>query len=272
MSSKKFLLALALLARPATAQVPDTVFTEELTWEEVRDQIRNGKKAILVPTGGTEQNGPHMLLGKHNLVVRHAAEMMARRLGTALVAPVLQYVPEGDYNQAGFGDKPGVITCLPATYTKVLEAAARSYKVHGFTDILLIGDSGGNQRGLTDAATKLNTEWEKTGVKVFALTDYYYKGRDNYRAWMLAQFGYDDATVGSHAGISDTSQVLFVYPAGIRRSKLAPRGGSPDSGVSGDPTKGTAEIGRMGLEFKVNAGIAQYQALKNPRSATPSGQ
>ena len=28
--------------------------------------------------------------------------------------------------------------------------------------------------------------------------------------------------------------------------------------------KATAEIGRMGIEFKVNAAIAQYKLLKNP--------
>jgi len=74
--------------------------------------------------------------------------------------------------------------------------------------------------------------------------------------------------VGSHAGISDTSQVLFVYPAGIRPTRLAPRGGGPDSGVSGDPTKATAEIGRMGLSLKINAAIRQYRRLKDPSPRT----
>ena len=271
MRKPSLLLLLALVTTRAHAQAPPSAFIEELTWEEVRDLLQSGKTAVIIPTGGTEQNGPHMLIGKHNLVVKTAAEQMARKLGNALVAPVLQYVPEGDYNEPRFGDKPGVITCLPATYTRVLEAAARSYRAHGFTDVLMIGDSGGNQRGLTDAATKLNAEWDKAGARVYALTDYYYKGREHYRAFLLAAFGYDDDVVGSHAGISDTSQVLFVYPAGIRQSKLAPRGGSPDSGVTGDPTKATAEIGRMGIELKVNAGIAQYRAQKKG-SETPSGQ
>ena len=48
------------------AEVPDTVFVEELTWTEVRDALKAGKTTILFPTGGTEQNGPHMVLGKHN--------------------------------------------------------------------------------------------------------------------------------------------------------------------------------------------------------------
>ena len=86
----------------------------------------------------------------------------------------------------------------------------------------------------------------------------------HYRAWLEAAFGYDDATIGAHAGISDTSQMLYVQPTGIRKDRIQPWGGPEDSGVSGDPTLSTAEIGRMGIEFKVNAGINQYKLLKNP--------
>ncbi len=81
---------------------------------------------------------------------------------------------------------------------------------------------------------------------------------------MLAAFGYDDTIVGSHAGISDTSQMLHVHPAGIRKDRITPWGGPKDSGVTGDPTRASAEIGRMGIEFKVNAGMSQYRLLKNP--------
>lgn len=246
------------------AQTPDTVFLEDLTWVEVRAMIDDGKTVVIIPTGGTEQNGPHMLLGKHNYIIRHTAEQMARRLGNALVAPVLQYVPEGDYNREGFGDKPGVITNPTPTFTKVLESAAHSLQAHGFKDILIIGDSGGNQAGMEAAADNVNAEWAGTDSRVFALRDYYAVGAANYRAWMLEQFGYGQETIGGHAGISDTSQVLAVYPAGIRLEERAPLGGFPDAGVSGDPTKATADIGRMGLEFKINAGLAQYREMKNP--------
>ncbi len=136
--------------------------------------------------------------------------------------------------------------------------------MHGFNEILFIGDSGGNQAGMRAVADKLNEEWKGNGTRVFAITDYYEGGREHYRAWMLAQFGYDDSIVGSHAGISDTSQMLYVYPKGIRKDRIWPWGGPQDSGVTGDPTRASADIGRMGMEFKVNAGIGQYQRLKNP--------
>jgi creatinine amidohydrolase/Fe(II)-dependent formamide hydrolase-like protein len=252
-----------MLTAPASktpTAAPDTVFIDELTWEETRDAMKAGKTTVIVPTGGTEKNGYHMVIGKHNYVVAHAANVMARRLKNALVAPVLQYVPEGDPDR----QNAGAISVPSPAYDMILDAAARSLKVHGFTDILFIGDSGPNQAGMTSVASKLNEEWKGSDVKVFALTDYYEQSRVYYRAWLEAAYGYDDATVGSHAGISDTSQMLFIRPGGVRKDQIKPWGGPQDSGVSGDPAKATAEIGRMGVEFKVNAGINQYKLLKNP--------
>lgn len=249
-------------------RAPDTVFIDELTWEETRDALKAGKTTAIVPIGGTEKNGYHMVLGKHNYVVAHAANLMARRLGNALVAPVIQYVPEGDPDR----QNPGAISLPSPAYDQLLDAAARSLKAHGFTDILFIGDSGGNQAGMIAVARALNEEWKDAGAKVYALTDYYEVGRDHYRAWMLAAFGYDDTIVGSHAGISDTSQMLHVHPAGIRKDRITPWGGPKDSGVTGDPTRATAEIGRMGIEFKVNAGLAQYRLLKNPPQPRRGGR
>jgi creatinine amidohydrolase/Fe(II)-dependent formamide hydrolase-like protein len=240
------------------SQAPDTAFIEELTWEETRDAIRGGRTTVIIPIGGTEKNGYHMVLGKHNYVVTYAANLMARRLKNALVAPTLQYVPEGDPETS----VPGEISLPSPAYDMVLDAAARSLSAHGFTDILFIGDSGGNQAGMRSVAARLNDEWKGRNVGVFALDDYYDEGRVHYRAWLQAAFGYDDTTVGTHAGISDTSQLLFVRPSGVRKDQIKPWGGPQDSGVSGDPAKATAEIGRMGLEFKVNAAINQYKRLK----------
>jgi creatinine amidohydrolase/Fe(II)-dependent formamide hydrolase-like protein len=241
-------------------KAPDTVFIDELTWEENRDAMKAGKTVFIVPTGGTEKNGYHMVMGKHNFIVAHSANLMARRLKNALVAPVIQYVPEGDPDR----QNPGGISLPSPAFDLLLDAAARSLKAHGATEILFIGDSGGNQQGMRNVAAKLSEEWKSGGPKVYALTDYYEGGREHYRAWMEAAFGYTDDIVGSHAGISDTSQMLHVKPGGVRKDQIKAWGGPKDSGVSGDPMKATAEIGRMGIEFKINAAINQYKLLKNP--------
>ena len=265
------LAALALAAAPALlgAQarhrrplVQGAPYIEAMTWTEVRDAIAGGKTAVIVPTGGTEQNGPHMVLGKHNYIVTFAAGQLAAQLGNALVAPTIQYVPEGDWAEPRFGEKPGVITLPSPAYDRLLDAAARSLRVHGFTDILLIGDSGGNQDGMVAVADALNREWAGSGVRVHALVDYYQKARVQLRDWLRQTYGWDAATVGSHAGTTDTSQMLYVYPEGIRTDRLAPGGGGPESGVNGDPTKASAEIGKKAIDLKVAAAVAQYRALK----------
>lgn len=257
---------LAASAAPVAAQtpVPATRVIEEMTWTEVQGALQAGSTTVIVPIGGTEQNGLHMVMGKHNYVVAFAARLMAERLGNALVAPTVQYVPEGDYDEPGFGDRPGVISNPSPSYENLLEAAARSLGAHGFTDILLIGDSGGNQAGMQAVADKLNGEWAGQGAKVFALTDYYRKGQEYARVWLQARYGYDMATIGSHGGITDTSAVMYVFPDGVRREKIVPFGGGPEMGVRGDPSKATPEIGKMVVEFKVIAGLAHYQALKSP--------
>ena len=263
-----------MLTAPASktpTRAPDTVFIDELTWEETRDALKAGKTTVIVPTGGTEKNGYHMVMGKHNYVVTFAANHMARKIGNTLVAPTLQYVPEGDPDR----QVPGGISVPSPAYDAILDAAARSLKAHGFKDILFIGDSGPNQAGMVAVAKTLNEEWKGTGTQVYALTDYYEQSRIYYRAWLEAAYGYDDATVGAHAGISDTSQMLYIRPAGVRVDRIQPWGGPQDSGVSGNPALATANIGRMGVEFKVNAGINQFKLLKNPpppRGGRPGAQ
>ncbi|MFN7531853.1 MAG: creatininase family protein [Gemmatimonas sp.] len=264
MTTALSLLAASLLAAsPAWAQErpdPDAApYMEAMTWTEIRDAIAGGRKIAIIPTGGTEQNGPHRVMGTHNYIVTFAAGLLAQRLGNALVAPTLQYVPEGDYTRPGFGDKPGVISLLQPAYEQVLDAAVRSLKVHGFTDIILIGDSGGNQRGMVNVAKALNAEWGGGGVRVHALTDYYEQGRLLIRDYLNKTYGWSEQVVGSHAGTSDTSQLLYVHAQGIRMDKLAVNGGSPDAGVQGDPTKASAAIGKIAIDFKVNAAVKQFR-------------
>src|SRR4029078_9827415 len=122
----------------APTQPPDTTSLEELTWEEIRDLMKAGKTTVIIPTGGTEKNGYHMVLGKHNYVVAHNADLMARRLKNALVAPTVKWVPEGSVES----QCPGCLSLPSPAFDMLLDATARSLKIHGFKDILLIGDSG----------------------------------------------------------------------------------------------------------------------------------
>src|SRR6266498_67796 len=206
----------------ASAHAPDTVFLEELTWTELRDLIRSGKTTIILPTGGTEQNGPHMALGKHNVRVKALAEKIARGLGNALVAPVLAYVPEGGIAPpTGHMRFPGTITTPGEVFQKVLESAARSFRLHGFRDVVLLSDHGAAQTDQKAVAARLNREWAAAPVRVHAVEEYYRAGDVEFRQLLKTQ-DYREDELGSHAALADTSLMLAIDPRMVRMGRLRP--------------------------------------------------
>ncbi len=242
----------------AEVQEVNTVFIEEMTWTEIRAAIDAGKTTVILPTAGTEQNGPHMVTGKHRYIIDEASDRIARELGNALVAPAVTYVPEGEVDPpSGHMRYAGTITLPNEFFMKLVEYAARSFRAHGFTDIVFIGDSGGNQRGMEAVAARLNEEWGGDGATVHFIGDYY--ANNGFRDWLMEQ-GETDETIGRHAGITDTSILLYVEPRHIRLDQRAPGGGFEGSGVSGDPTRATAEYGRVGMEMRVDAAVRQIRA------------
>lgn len=245
-------IACFVVAPPARAQTPDTVFLEELTWTELRDQIQAGKTTIILPIGGTEQSGPQMALGKHNLRAKALSEKIARALGNALVAPVIAYVPEGTVDPPTAHMRfPGTITVPDDVFEKTLESAARSFKLHGFRDIVFLGDHGGYQKDETVVADRLNREWAKTAVRVHAVTEYYEVTQTDYVKALEAR-GYRDEEIGTHAGLADTSLLLALDPS-LVRTDLLQSGTKFDraDGVYGDPRRSSAELGQIGVDLIV---------------------
>ncbi len=252
-------LVLLAFAYPLFAQVPDTVFLEELTWTEVRDAIQAGKTTVIIPTGGTEQTGPHIVLGKHNFIVKHTAEQIARRLGDALVAPVVAYVPEGELDPPTSHMRfSGTITLPNEYFMKVVEYAARSFRVHGFKDIVLIGDSGGNQDGLKTVSEMLNKEWANSDIRVLFVSDY--NSGTAFRDWLQSQ-GETAESIGGHGGIPNTSEVMAVDSNQVRLDKRAKSTETLPSGVTGDSTRASIRYGMKGLELKIEAAVAQTKEL-----------
>ena len=254
------MLLVLLAASTGLAQVPDSVFLEEFTWVEVRDLIADGFTTIIIATGGTEQNGPHMVLGKHNFVLKQTTDRVARALGKTLVAPILAYVPEGDWDEpSGHMRYAGTISLPNDVFMEVLEHAVRSFRPAGFTDIVLLGDSGGNQNGMQQVADKVNADWQGSGYRVHFASDYYRKAMDTQRAFLIDNYGETLESIGSHAGILDTSEVLAVNPHLIRKSEIAINGGYEGSGVTGDPTRASVARGELFLAIKVNSAVEQIR-------------
>ena len=237
-------------AAGVSAQPPDTVFLEDFTWTELRDAVRSGKTTIIIPAGGTEQNGPHMALGKHNARVKILSERIARTLGDALVAPVIAYVPEGGITPpTGHMRYPGTITTPDDAFRKVLESAARSFRAHGFQHIVLLGDHGSTQAAQKAVAARLNREWASSAVRVHAIEDYYRAAESEFPELLKAR-GYRDAELGRHAGLTDTALMLATDANMVRTDRLRP--GRDGDGVDGDPTRATAELGRAGTDLIVS--------------------
>lgn len=227
-----------------------------MTWIEVRDAIAAGREVVIVPTGGTEQNGPHMITGKHNVIVAEAARRIASQLGNALVAPVLAYTPEGDVaRREGHTAYPGTISISEAAFEGVLDGATRSFAAAGFKLIVLIGDSGPNQAGQERVAEKLTREFAPTGVRVISASEYY-AGQKSIE--LLIADGESPQTIGVHAGIRDTSELMAVLPGGVRMDKR----GADALGGSGDARKATAERGAKLLDLRIAAAVAQIRAAK----------
>jgi len=243
---------LMLTSLPAArAETPSTVFLEELTWTELRDLTASRSVIVIVPVGGTEQNGPHMTLGKHNVRVKLLSEKIARTLGNGLVAPVIAYVPEGKLSPPGGHMRfPGTITVPDETFRQVLEYAARSFKLHGVKDIVFLGDHGSTQADQRAVAARLNREWASGPARVHAVEEYYRAATVDFPQ-LLRSRGYRDDEVGTHAGLADTSLMLALDPRLVRGGAARP-GPEETSGVSGDPSRASAELGQLGVELIVS--------------------
>lgn len=246
-----FLCVVAGLALPARAD-GSSVMLEALTSTDVKERLRDGWTTIIVPIGGTEQNGPHMALGKHNRRASLLAERVALSLGHALVAPVVAYVPEGGIDPpTGHMRFAGTITVPPEAFGRMLESAAQSFRRHGFRDIVFLGDHGGYQQDLRRTAERLNRAWSASSTRAHAVPEYY-QAVDVVYPELLRKRGFADAEIGSHAGLADTSLMLALDPEFVRVDRLgapSPRGGA--DGVSGDPRRASAETGRLGVDVIV---------------------
>ena len=265
------LIALPGLTRGGNAQdnyAPLSVHLEELTWTEVKRALQSGYTQVIIPTGGTEQNGPHMVLGKHNIVVRYTAGEIARRLGHTLVAPVVTYVPEGEIDPPfGHMNFAGTISISESTFQEILESTAESLLRHGFERVYLIGDSGGNQAPQKAAASNVNGDWwpswQSSQPRVFHLLDYYLPKTNGQISWLEEQ-GFSPEQIGTHAGMRDTSEVMALRPEDIRSPEEAVMPdtiGAEDGGSDGERTLASPEIGRQMLKLKINAALAQIRSL-----------
>ena len=251
----------------------EQVEIELMTYPEIYSAIHDhGKTTVLVYNGGTEQRGPHAVLGGHTFMARAIAPMVARKLGNALVAPVLPF----SVNPAGGVDPkmPGSVALAPELFQKVNEAVVDSMAKNGFKNIVLMGDHGGGQEELAKLAETLDAKYRTQGIHVYFCGDVYEKSRREFAEWLTSK----GLPLSNHGGISDTSTMLYLEPASgqwvrsIYKTTIGdpvlPPGQRPDprtprvnNGVTGDPRPSTPEIGKLVVDLKVTNAVAQIQKL-----------
>ena len=258
-----------LLCIPLVAQANDgpSVYIEEMTTQEVSAALRAGKTTVIIPIGGTEQSGPHMDIGKHNTRAHVLSGRIAALLGNALVAPVLAYTPEGTIDppteHMGFA---GTISIPEDVFKGVLLGAARSFKKHGFTDIVLLGDHGGYQSLLAAVAKQYNREAGHSPARMLHIAAYYRATQDAYVAALKAK-GLSKQEIGTHAGSADTSLLMAIAPSMVRPERFAEAAAAGwGGGTLGDPRASSAANGQLGVDALIKISVDSIKkAVAAPR-------
>jgi creatinine amidohydrolase len=264
-----------------SAQADPVVDIELLTWPEIHKAIHEqGKTTAILFDGGTEQRGPQGVTGAHNFIAHATADAIARKLGNALVAPVIPY----SVNKAN-PDLPGTIGITGPVFAEMNEQVTEQLIANGFQNVVLIGDHGGGQKELREVAVKLDAKYADKGIRVVYSDGAYTRANDEFFAW-LDKNGYPPST---HAGIPDTSEMLYLEgdQKWIRKELLpqalgdAPRkpGEHPDpsvkrinNGISGDARRSSYKLGKRFIDLKVDDGVAQIQELLKAPAATAGAQ
>jgi creatinine amidohydrolase/Fe(II)-dependent formamide hydrolase-like protein len=265
------LIPLALLfasALSAQNREPLVEF-EMMTWPEVKQALADGKTTALFYTGGTEQRGPQNVNGGHTLMGRATVKAIALRLGNAIAMPVLPYTT----NRAS-ATLPGTIGLTDSIMFQVLERISEEAITTGFKNVILMGDHGGSQPNVyRNVAAKLDAKYAEKGIHVYYADEVYFKRQADFDAY-LKEKGYP---VSSHAGIPDTSEMIYLGEklGWVRMDQLKnavgdtlPRGAARDpnvprvnNGISGDGRRSSAELGKMVFDMKIDYAVRQIKAL-----------
>ena len=248
---------------------PNTVWMEEMTWMDVRDALAAGKTTVIIPTGGMEPNGPWLVTGKHNYVLQANCDAIARKLGNALCAPIVKFVPEGNIERkTSHMASPGTISMREETFRAILTDIAHSLRQHGFKTIIYIGDSGGNQPGQRYVADSLNKLWNADPM-VLHIQDYYtYNKVGEYMGKKIPE---DSAGDGLHDDPIITLNMFATDPKSIRYEERVKANKATINGFSVADRKKNAELAKEIIEFRtqytidaINKSIANKGTLPAP--------
>ena len=234
----------------------DTVLLEEMTWVEIEAAMRNGADTVIIYAASVEQHGPALPEITDTAIGYAQAEDLARRLGNALVAPVIR--PGLSRHHMSL---PGSLTLRPEIFKGIVEDYVDAYVHHGFKKIVLASSHGGN----FDAVNVLAEELALRYPEVCIVSGCSIRDFEKILIELEREEGLPEGACGGHACDFETSIMLMLNESSVRKDKLQAGYVGPitdeilerfnkgvtevsEIGVWGDPQEADAERGRRYFE------------------------
>ncbi|MCC6242987.1 MAG: creatininase family protein [Gemmatimonadaceae bacterium] len=260
---------LAAANKPRTIEGINTVWLEELTQPEFRDMLKDGYTTVLILTGGVENNDGNLSMNKHNINNRLLGEMMARRMGKTLVAPLVTLEP----GNAGTSIQPGRAGPMlsQATYAAVLFDMGNYLRSMGFKEIYYLGDSGGNTRGMQSAADSLTKLFANTPEKVsFKHIAEYYNHTSVVQPYIQndlkipegIKIGASTGTSGLHEELGIDATLALADPQSIRFAQRVKAGQAEINGIKFESLAWLQDLGRKIADLRVTTTINAINAYR----------
>lgn len=255
--------------KPRTIEGINTVWLEELTQPEFRDMIKDGYTTVLIMTGGVENNDGNLQMNKHNINIKLLGEMMARKMGKTLVAPLVTLEPGNAGNNIQLGRAGPMLS--QATYAAVLFDMGNFLRSMGFKEIYYMGDSGGNARGMQTAADSLTKVYAESPVKVsFKHIPEFYNHTSVVQPYIQNELkipegikiGASSGTSGLHEELGIDATMALADPQSIRFEQRKKAGQAEINGVKFQSLKWLQDLGRKVAEVRINAAIAAINAYR----------
>jgi creatinine amidohydrolase len=295
-------IAFAQGARAAAVNVNEIVDLELLTHTELSQKLKDGWTSVFLVAGGTEERGPQDVLGGHTMMAHSHADMIAKKLGKTLVAPVLPIAVNATGLNANreMADQPGAMQVPADVFKQIQLAEIDSLARSGFKDIYVMGDHGGGQAEMKDAAEEMDKKWTGKGTRVYYVSDFYNKTHDDVDMYLYEH----KLPIAGHGAMMETSEMLYLEPAPgtyVRpiyktvpfdptgqtpeqwkaardardRGETPQRGGGAgrgrandpnaaprvNNGLTGDPHPSTKEIGKDLIDITVNNTVNEVRKL-----------
>lgn len=242
-------------ANPPAIKPVDTVLMEEMTWLEITSAMKAGKTTVILPAGGLEATGPFITLDKHQNMLRGQTDIIARKLGNALVAPVVRYVPPDDGQR---GPYVGDFNISLGAYKSTLTDICNALKADGFKEVILLGDHQGAQRGLKEVADELAPKWAADGAaRIHFIPEYY--DRRAVNEYVRTKLGITEGRGGFTDNYYNTSILMAVNPESARLKERTEADQLTVNGVSLKPIEKTIANGKAILQIQTDQTVGAIQ-------------